>query len=295
MKISNLLLILLASTLIFACQSKDAKEKAQMEEDTKPLQEAAKKIMPNLPPPNEYAAILQSTGAEFNPLILNDVENMPGYLVPREKAVANLGVYFFDLGYCVAYQQRDHVDKYYDVCHNLAIELGIEKSFMEVIMLRFQENIEQNDSLKAYFRESYRKASNSIGSTEGERSYYRTIFLAGFYIEGLYNMLEVIESYPKDILPDDQRFLILMPLAKSVLAQEKNIKSLAEMLELDYTDADNDEYYATSFRNLINTYEKLDVDDKIANNQGAELLNDEVMIELMAQVDAIRSNIVKQL
>jgi hypothetical protein len=295
MKISNLLLILVASMLIFACQSKDAKEKAQIEEDTKPLQEAAEKIMPNLPPPNEYAAILHSTGAEFNPLILNDVDNMPGYLVPREKAVANLGVYFFDLGYSVAYQQRDHVDKYYDVCHNLAIELGIEKSFMEVIMLRFEENIEQNDSLKAYFRESYRKASNNLGATENEKAYFRTIFLAGFYIEGLYNMLEVIEAYPKDILPDDQRFLILMPLAKAVLAQEKNIKALAEMLELDYTDADNDEYYATSFRNLINTYEKLDVDDKIANNQGAELLNDTVMIELMAQVDAIRSNIVKQL
>lgn len=86
-----------------------------------------------------------------------------------------------------------------------------------------------------------------------------------------------------------------MPLAKSVLAQEKNIKALAEMLELDYTDADNDEYYTTSFRNLIDTYEKLDIDDKIANNQGAELLNDSVMVELMAQVDAIRSNIVKQL
>ncbi len=295
MKISNLLLILIAAMLFFACSSKDAKDKAQIEEDTKPLQEAARKIMPNLPPPNEYAAILNSTGAEFNPLILNDVGNMPGYLIPREKAVANLGVYFFDLGYSVAYKQRDHVDAYYDVCHNLSIELGIEKGFMEVMMTRFEENIEQNDSLKAYFRESYRKASNSVGDTEGERSYYRSLFLAGFYIEGLYNMLEVIESYPKDILPDDQRFMILMPLAKSVLGQKDNIKTLADMLEIDYTDADDDEYYATAFRNLINTYEKLDVDDKIANNQGGELLNDAVMIELMAEVDAIRSEVVKVL
>lgn len=295
MKISNLLLILVASVMIFACQSRDSKDKAQIEEDTKPLQEAARKIMPNLPPPNEYAAILNSTGAEFNPLILNDVANMPGYLVPREKAVANLGVYFFDLGYSVAYKQRDHVNAYYDVCHNLAIELGIEKSFMEVMMVRFNENIEQNDSLKTYFRDSYRKASNSVGDTEGEKSYFRAIFLAGFYIEGLYNMLEVIESYPKDILPDDQRFMILMPLAKSVLAQKENIKTLTEMLEIDYTAADDDEYYATAFRNLINTYEKLNVDDKIANNQGAELLNDAVMLELMAEVDAIRSEVVKPL
>jgi hypothetical protein len=166
---------------------------------------------------------------------------------------------------------------------------------MEIMMVRFEENIEQNDSLKAYFQETYRKASSMVGASEQEKEYYRAIFLAGFYIEGLYNMLQMIDTYPKDILTDDQRYLILMPLAKGVLAQEDNIKTLAEMLEIDYTDADDDEYYATSFRNLINTYEKLDVDDKIANNQGAELLNDEVMIQLTAEVDAIRSQIVKQL
>jgi len=295
MKVSNLLLILAVSLMIFACGSRDAKEKAQIEEDTKPLQEAAQKIMPNLPPPNEYAAILNSTGAEFNPLILNDVANMPGYLGRMEKSVANLGIYFFDLGYCVAYKERKHFDKYYETCHNLSIELGIEKGFMEIMMIRYEENIEQNDSLKAYFRDTYRKASSTVGASEEEKSYNRALFLAGFYIEGLYNMLQVIDSYPKDILPDDQRFVILMPLAKSVLAQEKNVKILAEMLEIDYTDADDDEYYATAFRNLINTYEKLDVDDKISNNQGAELLNDEVMIELMAEVDIIRSQVVKQL
>jgi len=295
MKISNLILTLTISAMIFACQSRDSKEKAQAEEDTKPLQEAARKIMPNLPSPNEYAAILHSTGAEFDPLILNDVASMPGYLGRMEKSVANLGVYFFDLGYSVAYQQRDYVDSYYDVCHNLSIELGIEKNFMELIMVRFEENLEQNDSLKAYFQESYQKASSSLGEDENENAYYRTIFLAGFYIEGLYNMLETIESYPRDIMPEDQRYVVLMPLAKAVLAQEKNIKTLAEMLEIDYTDEDNDEYYATALRDLIGTYDRLEVDDKIANNQGAELLNDEVMIELMAKVDMIRMEIVKQL
>lgn len=295
MKISNVLLILAVSSLIFACQSRDSKQKAEIEEDTEPLQEAAARIMPNLPPPNEYAAILQSTGAEFNPLILNDVENMNGYLGSKEKAMANLGVYFFDLGYSVAYREKEYVDKYYDVCHNLAIELGVEKGFLEVIMVRFDENIENNDSLKAYFSDAYKKASSDVGASEAERDYYRTLFLAGFYIEGLHNMLETIESYPQDIVPDDTRFVILMPLASAVLRQEEHIKTLAEMLEIDYTNADDDEYYAKAFRDLIDTYERLDVEDKIANDQGGELLTDEVMIELMSQVDMIRSQVVKQL
>ena len=296
MKVSNLLLIFVFSLFIFSCTSrKDAKQEVQIEEDTKPLAEAAEKIMPKLPPPNEYAAILHSTGAEFNPLILNDVANMSGYLGRMEKSLANLGVYFFDLGYCVAYRESEHVDKYYDVCHNLAIEVGAEKQFMAVVMTRFKENIDQNDSLKAYFSEAYSKATNITESSEEENAYYRTIFLAGFYIEGLFNMLEKIESYPKDILPDDQRFVVLMPLAKAALSQKENLVNLAEMLEIDYTDNDDDEYYATAFRDLISTYEKLDVDEAIAQNKGQELLNDEVMIELMSKVDMIRSQIVKTL
>jgi len=295
MKIRNVFLILLVSSMIFACQSKDSKQKAQIEENTEPLKEDASKIMPNLPSPNEYAAILQSTGAEFNPLILNDVSNMSGYTAVPEKAMANLGIYFFDLGYSVAYGEKDYVDKYYNVCYDLSVELGVEKRFLEVIMGRYQENLDRNDSLKTYFREAYQNASEGVGANEEEKAYYRTLFLAGFYVEGLYNLLEKIEAYPKDILPEDDRFIILMPLVKAVLAQEDNIKTLADMLAIDYTDEDNDEYYANAFRDLISTYERLEVGDKIANNQGAELLKDEVMIELMAKVDMIRSEVVKKL
>ena len=295
MKIRNLFLVLLVSSMIFACQSKDSKQRAQIEENTEPLKEDASKIMPNLPSPNEYAAILQSTGAEFNPLILNDVSNMSGYLAEPEKAMANLGIYFFDLGYSVAYGEKEYVDKYYNVCYDLSVELGVEKRFLEVIMGRYRENLDKNDSLKTYFREAYQNASEGVGANEEEKAYYRTIFLAGFYVEGLYNLLEKIEAYPRDILPEDERFIILMPLVKAVLAQEDNIKTLADRLAIDYTDEDNDEYYANAFRDLISTYERLEVGDKIANNQGAELLNDEVMIELMAKVDMIRSQVVKTL
>ena len=295
MKVRSILLLFTVFLLTFACTTKEAKEDEQITEETETLKKDARKIMPNLPSPNEYAAILHSTGAEFNPMILNPPENLPGYLGGREKAVANLGVYFFDLGYCVAFQDREYVDKYYDVSHNLAIELGIEKSFMEVMMSRYKENIEANDSLKAYFRDTYRKAAEELGTNENESTYYRTIFLAGFYIEGLYNMLEMIESYPKDILPDDQRFVILMPLVKSVLSQKDNVKKLADMLEINVKGDDNDEYYAKAFMDLIDTYYRLDVDDKIANNQGAELLNDGVMLELMSKVDMIRSEVVKGL
>ena len=295
MKVRSILLLLTVFMLTFACTTKEAKQEKQIEEDTEALSTDARKIMPNLPSPNEYAAILHSTGAEFNPLILNDPANLPGYITRREKAVANLGVYFFDLGYCVAFKDREFVNKYYDVSHNLSLQLGIEKSFMEVMMKRYKENIDANDSLKAYFKDTYSKAAEELGSSEEESTYYRSIFLAGFYIEGLFNMLEVIESYPKDILPDDQRFIILMPIVKSVLSQKDNVKKLAEMLEINVKGDDDDEYYATSFRDLINTYEKLDVDDKIANNKGSELLNDGVMLELMSKVDMIRSEVVKRL
>ena len=47
------------------------------------------------------------------------------------------------------------------------------------------------------------------------------LVLAGSFIEGLYLAIEVIETYPKDVLDADTRNLILEPLVKVVLDQEK--------------------------------------------------------------------------
>ena len=50
-------------------------------------------------------------------------------------------------------------------------------------------------------------------------------------------------------------------------------------------------YYMNAFDELIAIYDRLKVDEKIANNQGVELMNDAVVMELNEKVNAIRNKV----
>jgi len=95
----------------------------------------------------------------------------------------------------------------------------------------------------------------------------------------------VIFSYPKDNLPDDARTAIPVPLFKMVLEQKQNVETIYGFL-LSIADPSDPEkqpnytYYSTAFQELIDIYGRLNVDEMIANNRGAELLNDAVVQEL---------------
>ena len=95
----------------------------------------------------------------------------------------------------------------------------------------------------------------------------------------------MIFSYPKDNLPDDARTAIPVPLFKMVLEQKQNVETIYGFL-LSIADPSDPEkqpnytYYSTAFQELIDIYGRLNVDEMIANNRGAELLNDAVVQEL---------------
>jgi hypothetical protein len=107
----------------------------------------------------------------------------------------------------------------------------------------------------------------------------------------------MLESYPKDMLPDDARAAILVPLFKVVLGQRTNVENIYYFLkaESDIQDPANNPnypYYANAFEELIAVYKKLNVEEKMASNKGLEIMNDAVVKELSEKVNAIRDKIV---
>lgn len=293
MNLKRTYFILLAGLLVFSCQNKNAKEEASVENAVEEIQSDRATVLPQMKSPAEFAALLQSTGAEFNPLFLSDPNKASGYLATPEKAVVMLGAYMFDLGYSIAFKERDYVDKYYTASHMLATELGAEKTFLALLMNRYKENIEANDSLKLYFEETYKHATENVREGDVASGYYRTLFLAGFYVEGLFALLEMIEDYPKDMLPDDARMTILMPVIKTVLNQEPNIRNIYGMLKENVLSDDNrDQEIYMAFTDLIATYDNLNIQSKIDSNQGGDLLSDETFLDLIRKVDVIRAKMV---
>lgn len=245
--------------------------------------------------PDEVAAQLQVTAAEFNQSLMNDPKKYEVYISNEVKAAANLGVYLSDLNYSIAYSQREVSDDYFTAAHELSKALGGDQAVLEFLMKRYKENLEENDSARAVVTQLLHKSTRDFEGTERER--LAGIAMSAYQIENLHLVLGIIESYPKDMLPDDARTIILIPLYKMVLSQRTNVVIIYNFLKT-YSDPSNPDnnpnfpYYTNAFEELIALYKKLDVEQKIANNQAVELMNDAVMKELSEKVDAIRNKIV---
>jgi hypothetical protein len=288
----KLLCLVLLSTLALSCQKNKSAEEAQVSSTFEAEREA---FFANIATPGEAAAGLQATAAEFNPSLLNDPKAASSYTTNEIKAAANLGIYLSDLNYSIAYQQTANTKELFTAAHDLSKYIGLEQSFLDFLMKRYTENITQHDSAKAVINDLFEKSTAGFKGTEREKLV--GIAMAAYQIENLHLALGIIQSYPKDMLPDDARIQILIPVFRLVLEQQKNIETIYAFLKsigdpLNPEKNPNYAYYSTAFEELIALYKRLDVSEKIANNKGIELMNDAVVQELSAKVDAIRSKVV---
>ncbi|HEU5291393.1 MAG TPA: hypothetical protein VFU05_12165 [Cyclobacteriaceae bacterium] len=286
----KLLSLLVLTTLVLSCQKN--KETAQ---DSQAFDQQRDSFFANMLTPGEAAAALQATAAEFNPNLMNDPKLSSGYSTSDVKAAANLGVYLADLNYSVAYKQSANTKELFTASQELSQAIGIQQSILTFLSKRYNDNIAQNDSVQAVINELFKKSTADLKGTDREKLV--GIAMAGYQIENLHLAVGIIEAYPKDMLPDDARLQILIPVFRLVLSQQKNVENIYAFLKtiadpLNPEANPNHAYYSTAFEELIAVYKKLNVEEKIANNQGVELMKDEVVQELSAKINAIRNKIV---
>ena len=98
------------------------------------------------------------------------------------------------------------------------------------------------------------------------------------------------------MLPTDARTQILIPVFRAVLTQQKNVETIYGFLKaisdpMNPEQNPNHAYYSTAFEELIALYKKLNVNQMIADNKGLELMNDSVVQELSAKVNAITTSV----
>ena len=114
--------------------------------------------------------------------------------------------------------------------------------------------------------------------------------LTGSFIEGLYLTTSLVQNYPKDILPVDSRNLILVPVIRLILDQEKPLADLIILLK----SVDQDEDISgmiTRLEGLQGKYQELSVEDNIQNNRGDLLVTDATVVVITQQVAEIRAYI----
>jgi len=114
--------------------------------------------------------------------------------------------------------------------------------------------------------------------------------LTGSFVEGLYISTGLIKSYPKDILKDDDRTLILTPLINVVINQRKSVDELIKMLN-SVEQSEPVTGLLTDLSSLQNNYGAMRIEEHLKNNRPDLVLSDKNLTELTATIEKLRKSI----
>jgi hypothetical protein len=264
------------------------KNSSEFKEAEQSLKEQIEEVIYNIPSPSEIPYLLQATGAEFNPSLLNARTKVDQYASRTDKAALNLGVYAADIGYLSSYDKTQEAIDYLNSAKTLADNLGVIGSFDVEVLQKFEANISNKDSLARLLDRTIKKTQSFLA--DDDRNKLSAMVVTGSFVEGLYISTGLIKSYPKDLLPDDSRNLVLTPLMRVVLQQKKSVTDLVKMLSsLEQTDPIAS--IVTDLKSLEKAYADLNIEEQIKNNKASLVLTDKNLIEITNIVEKLRKNI----
>jgi hypothetical protein len=285
-----LLFAVLLAAGLSSCGSSSKEEAATTDDvnDTTELKQQIEDLVYNIPSPSEIPYLLQATGAEFNESLINSNAKVDQYVTRTDKAALNLGVYAADIGYLSSYDKTQEAIDYLGSCKTLADGLGLIGTFDADVIAKFEENISNKDSLSRLLDRTIKKTENYLN--DDNRNKLSSMVIAGSFIEGLYISTGVIKSYPKDILPDDKRNLVLTPIMRIILEQKKSVTDLIKMLgSVEQTEPIT--AIMTDLKELEKTYAELNIEEQIKNNRADLVLTDKNLAGITTIVERLRKGI----
>ncbi len=242
----------------------------------------------NVPSPSEIPYLLQTTGAEFNENLLNPRTKVDQYSSRTDKAALNLGVYAADIGYLSSYDKTQEAIDYLQSAKTLADGLGAIGSFDVEVLKQFEANISNKDSLTRLLDRTIKRTQTFL--MDENRNKLSAMVVTGSFIEGLYISTGLIKSYPKDLLPDDAKNLVLTPLIRIVLDQKKSVIELNKMLSsVEQTESITG--LTADLKALETEYNALNIDEQIRNNKANLVLTDKNLVEITNIVERLRKSI----
>ena len=292
-QLSSKILLAIVISIMVACgsDSKKGSEASKEFDDAQgQMTESFQKAIGDIPPPAEIPYIIQSTGADYNPNIINDFKKYESYTISAKKAAFNLGVYATDIGYLSSYSKTQEALNYMDVCLKLTESIGAQDAIDFAVLERFERNLSNPDSLANIINMVIENSDTYLQSND--RNNIAALMIGGTFIEALYISTQIIDTYPKDLLPDDMRLQILSPLVQMLVKQKDSLKDVIELLQGVDNKEDWEIATINSLNELYENYTKFDPMGKISEGKGNEVLNDEVLSRLTMQVDSIRTNVV---
>jgi hypothetical protein len=281
---------LVAGVYLVSCSSKptEGTNSDEFKEAEQSLKEQIEEVVYNIPSPTEIPYLLEATGADYNQSLVNDKKKVDQYASISDKAALNLGVYAADIGYLTSYDKTQDAIDYMNVCKTLADNLGVIGAFDVDVLKKFESNISNKDSLASLLNSTIGQADKYL--KDDSRNKLAALIVTGSFVEGLYISTGVVKSYPKNILPDDKRNLILTPLMRIILEQEKSVDELLRMLGNSGTEEPIPSIIG-DLTALQASYRALNIEEQIKNNRADLVLTDKNLADITTIVEKLRKGI----
>ncbi|MGD1839271.1 MAG: hypothetical protein ACFB0B_00010 [Thermonemataceae bacterium] len=241
-----------------------------------------------IPPPSEIPALLQASGAEFEASLVNDLQKAEGYITNNTEAALNLGIYATDLGYVVIHDKTQQAIDYIQASRLLTDKLGITATFDDQLVAEFQENLDQKDTLVSIVDKALQNVDLYL--RDNQRAPAAALILAGTFVEGMYISAGSIRKYPAEI-PEDVKNATVLKLIDIIIRQKTTLRDVINSLEAIQRD-EKAEAVLTGLKEMETIYEQLNLEEKIAENQGDLMVTETDLAALFDKVEEVRKTIV---
>jgi len=268
-------------------KKEESDQSSEFDNAASEVQKKVTSVIYEIPSPADMPFIIQATGADFNGGLVSDIGKVDKFLSSNKVAALNLGIYATDVGYLVTYDQIQEALNYMEGCQKIAEQLGIQNVVDAAVMQRFEDNIQDHEILGEIINQMIDDSDTYL--KESDRNNIAALVLAGTFIEGLYVSTQLVTTYPKDILSNDERNLILTPVIDLILDQEKALGDMIDLLKSIDIKGDWIEGLINSLEELQNNYKELDIKEQISNNRADLALSDKTLERITIQIDRIRT------
>lgn len=287
---NGLSVLLLGSLIACGGGEKDtSNESAEFDAAKEDLKKKIEEVTYNIPNPTEVPYLIEATGAEYNAEFLNSKESADGYLTTFSKTAVNLGIYASDVAYLSSYGKTQESIDYLQTVKKLADHLGVVSAVDEVVIKRFENNIDSKDSLEVLINQTVDNVDKYL--KDEQRNKVAALVTAGSFVEGLYISTTLVNTYPKDLFSEDQRNIILTPVIKIILDQHQAIKEVTKLLKSVESDEET-EQLIVDFNELLKTYDELNIEEQIKNNRADLMLSDATLKSITEQIDKMRARLI---
>lgn len=176
-----------------SCGSDEGNQEDNIQDSTPVTSEgqSARNVFYSIPSPIELATLVKKAGANYDPKLLNDPENISKYNTSGKQAL-NLGVYGTDLSMTTIFDRTQESIFYLKSARRLADALGITGAFSDETVSKMESNQGNHDSLLGIITDSYFTTDEYL--KENQRPGVSALIMAGGWIEGLYLGTQLAKS-----------------------------------------------------------------------------------------------------